>query len=81
MFAGSFNFYRILEKLPLTEFEGFFFDNLAITDNGVERRAQFVSHRCQKRTLGFVGGNSRFFCLSEFFRSLVFGNILQGSGG
>src|SRR5260370_5830535 len=56
--------------LNLSRVSSFLLQHLAISDDGVERRPQLVTHICKKCAFGTIGFLSRVFCVEQFFLRL-----------
>ena len=70
MSAGGVNLLEVRLKFLLTEVFSFFLEHFAVADDGIERRAQLVTHVRQKRALGLAGGLC---CCSGFLQLRVLG--------
>src|SRR6185312_15771539 len=70
MLAGVFDFLNVLDILNLAGFLYFFLDHLAITDDGVERRAKLMAHVSEKGALGAAGIFGGSLCSEQLFLGL-----------
>ncbi len=74
-FAGAVDFLlRFKPETVLPQIRDFFLEHLAVADDGVERRSQFVAHVRQELVFGSAGGVGGFLGLQQFFigRSIAF---------
>src|SRR5271168_4373350 len=66
MAASSLDFLEVGNELLLAGVGCVLLENLAVADDRIERRAQFMTHICQELALGPVGDLGGFACLLEF---------------
>ena len=71
MFAGRLNFLEIPDIRNLAQILHFFFQHFAVSDNCVERRAQFVAHIREERALGAASLLRSLLCSEQFFLSAL----------
>ena len=78
MVARAVNFFEVGDALLVAFVLRIFQQNLAVSDDGIERRAQFVAHLGQKiglgrtGTFGFFGRKAQFRRCRHMLAHLVF---------
>ena len=60
MLAGNMNLFQIRDQFNVAIVHGLLGQQLAVTNDRVQRRAQLVAHIGQKHALGVIGGIRRF---------------------
>ena len=65
-FAGAVNLLQVRREILLSEVFGFLLEHLAVANDGVERRAQFVAHAREKLGLGLARLGGGFLGSAQF---------------